>query len=60
MVEAMGESAGEDAFMNNPELNCIRVEWPEGPVDFRAIEAVPVSGMEIEVVYRPFDPTKES
>jgi hypothetical protein len=43
-------------FVNNPALNSILVDWPEGPVDFRVVDSAPVSGMEIEVVYRPFEP----
>jgi len=31
------------------------VKFPEGDVDFRVEETVEVSGMEMEVVYRPVD-----
>ena len=55
-VAAMVDSAGMDDFVNNPALNSILVDWPEGPVDFRVTDSAPVSGMEIEVVYRPFEP----
>lgn len=53
-VAAMVDTAGEDDFRANPELACIRVDWPEESVDFKVVDTAPVSGMEVEVIYKPF------
>lgn len=54
-VAAMVDSAGVDDFKNNPVLNAVPVEYPDHNVTvvFVVEDVVPVSGMEIEVVYRP-------
>jgi hypothetical protein len=54
-VAAMVDSAGEEDFSTNEDLKSIVVKFPEGDVDFRVEETVEVSGMEMEVVYRPVD-----
>ena len=53
-VSAMVGTAGTEDFEQNPELSTIRVEWPEEKVDFKVTEVVSVSGMENEVIYKPF------
>lgn len=58
-VAAMVDTAGEDDFKNNPELSTVRVDWPEESVDFKVVDTVPVSGMEMEVIYRPFPVVKQ-
>lgn len=52
-VAAMVDTAGEDDFKTNEQLSNVIVEFPEGQVLYQVEETVPVSGMEIEVVYRP-------
>jgi hypothetical protein len=59
-VSAMVGDSGEDEFKTNPELANVIVEFPEGSVLYQVEETVSVSGMEIEVTYRPtgFKPAK--
>ena len=52
-VAAMVDSAGEEDFKTNEQLKTITAQFPEGPVLFDVVETVNVSGMEMEVVYRP-------
>lgn len=47
------DSSGEKEFEKNPELRTIVTEFPEGKVYYDLQEIVPVSGMELEAVYRP-------
>jgi len=57
-VAAMVDTAGTEDFVKNEELSTIRVVWPEESVNFKVVEVVNVSGMENEVIYKPF-PVKE-
>jgi hypothetical protein len=61
-VAAMVDTAGEEDFKTNPELSNVIVEFPEGKVLYQVEETVSVSGMEIEVIYRPkaFKPTENA
>ena len=52
-IASMVGKAGEVEFQQNPELQAIVVQFPEGPVTYRFVEAISVSGLEIEVLYRP-------
>jgi len=58
-VAAMVDTAGEAAFLNDPALNSVDIEFPEGILTWKVEDVVPVSGMEIEVVYRPLDKIKK-
>ncbi len=54
-IASMVENAGASDFMTDPNLKTIEVEYLDydRTVIFDVKEAVPVSGMEIEVIYRP-------
>jgi hypothetical protein len=54
-VAAMIDSAGVDDFKNNDSLKKVAVEYLDHDIvaNFVVEDVVPVSGMEIEVVYRP-------
>ena len=52
-VAAMVDTAGEEEFDKNEALRQIVVPFPEGDVVFEVKETVPVSGLEMEVVYYP-------
>ena len=52
-IASMVGKAGDAEFQQNPELQTVVVNFPEGPVAYKFVEAVSVSGLEIEVIYRP-------
>jgi len=52
-VAAMVGSAGEEDFTTNEDLKTITAHFVDGDIIFDVEETVPVSGLEIEVVYRP-------
>ncbi len=54
-VAAMVDTAGEEDFKNNKELNTVTIEYPDydKSIKFKVTEVVPVSGMELEVIYEP-------
>jgi len=52
-VAAMVDTAGEDDFRSVPDLKVITTEFPEGKVRYELVEVVPISGMEIEAIYKP-------
>jgi len=58
-VASMVDTAGEKEFKTNKDLKTIEVEFPEGFVVYDVEDVVPVSGMEIQVVYRPRDKVKK-
>lgn len=57
-VASMVDTASENEFRKNPKLNSIDVEFPEGYITWCVDDVVPVTGMEIEVVYRAKDKVK--
>lgn len=58
-VAAMVDTAGEKEFKDNKDLKTIEIEFPDGIVIYDVEDIVPVSGMEIQVVYRPREKIKK-
>lgn len=54
-ISAMIENVGVEDFKKQPHLKSIDIEYIDHDriITFDVVEAVDVSGMEIEVVYRP-------
>ncbi len=58
-VAAMVDTAGENDFKTNKDLKSIEIEFPDGIITYDVEDVVPVSGMEIQVVYRPREKIKK-